>query len=110
MVAGYGKDGACSAKLSFLSDKAGKTRVVAMLDSWSQAALEPIHKHFMKCLRLIPTDYTLNQGAGRKAVQEVSKLGIKMFSFDLKAATDRLPKELAFMACSDILGADLAES
>lgn len=106
-VADKGREGAVHSSLSFLSDKAGKTRVVALLDIWSQTVLRPIHHFFMSCLKRIETDYTLNQGAGRTAILEASKLGKMMYSFDLKSATDRLPRELAVMACSSLLGEDL---
>lgn len=109
MVAGKGNPTSIHSKLSFLSDKAGKTRVVAILDMWSQAVLRPIHGHLMKCLRLIENDYTLNQGKGRDAILKASLEGKPMYSFDLKSATDRLPRELAVMACAPILGEDLTK-
>lgn len=39
-----------NSKLVFLSDKACKTRIIAIADWWSNMALKPIHDGFMKAL------------------------------------------------------------
>jgi len=91
-------------KLTFLQDKAGKTRVVASLDHVSQSVLEPLHIYLTAALGKISSDFTSDQGKGRRLIQDVSKSGCIMYSFDLKSATDRLPRELAIRVLSDFIG------
>jgi hypothetical protein len=50
-------------KLSYFSDKEGKTRVIAILDYWSQTALRPLHKVLNQMLRKIGPDCTFDQGS-----------------------------------------------
>jgi hypothetical protein len=53
----------------------------------------PIHKSIFRFIESLPTDGTFNQ---IKPIMELSKLeGIeKYYSFDLSAATDRLPVDI----------------
>jgi len=74
-----------------IPDKGGKTRVIAILDIYSQSVLQPVHKYFMKCLRSIGTDSTYDQQSGRLRVLNAARSGRVLYSFDLSNATDRLP-------------------
>lgn len=81
------------AKLAFLSDKAGKTRVVYILSYWWQELLKPLHDAMFNWLRHQPQDGTFDQ---RKVVETVRKWtseGKPLWSYDLTAATDRWPKD-----------------
>lgn len=49
-------------KISSFGDLEGKTRVIAVLDYFSQSCLRPIHLWLFRILRKIPQDYTFNQG------------------------------------------------
>jgi len=46
-------------KLALKLEPAGKVRVFAILDVWSQSILEPIHNHMFSILRSIPNDDVL---------------------------------------------------
>lgn len=69
----------------------GKVRVFAMVDWWTQIFLRPLHLHIFGILKRIPQDGTYDQD---KAFQKGIRL-IRMThyaaSYDLSAATDRLP-------------------
>jgi len=78
-------------RLAFLSDKAGKTRVVALGDVYSQTLLAPIHRSIFKILRRIPTDGTFDQDRQRYRVHAATASGKRVYSIDMTAATDRLP-------------------
>lgn len=80
-------------KLSILSDKSGKSRIVAIGDSWTQSILRPLHDHLFKIIRrLNHTDGTFDQDKQRKRVQRWTKRNKgKVYSLDLSSATDRLP-------------------
>jgi len=79
-------------RLHAIDEPAGKVRVVAITDYWTQVAMKPIHEHLFALLRGIKTDATFDQ-TGR--VDEYFKLGLSPhWSFDLKSATDLIPLAL----------------
>lgn len=78
-------------KLSIKEEAAGKVRVFAMVDFWTQQALLPIHDFLFAFLKGLPNDGTFDQDAScRRAQSKALSVGYA-FSFDLSAATDRLP-------------------
>lgn len=78
--------------LAALKEGAGKVRIVAITDWWTQVLFRPLHDGLFTMLKLIPQDGTHDQW---KPVQEWVipriRLGSPCFSFDLSSATDRLP-------------------
>ena len=82
-------------KLALKLEPAGKVRVFAMVDAWTQWILYPLHKWIFNILKQIPNiDGTFDQ------LNPVSRLqdkyadnceGKTFASIDLSAATDRLP-------------------
>lgn len=78
-------------QLSFKEEAAGKLRVFAIVDSWTQSALKPLHLELFKLLKMFPNDGTFNQDESVfRSMEKMNKSG-KAYSFDLSAATDRLP-------------------
>jgi hypothetical protein len=77
-------------KLGTKAEAAGKIRVFAMVDAWTQWALYPFHKLAFMILSGVPMDGTFNQTAPLALLN--SRKGL--FSLDLSAATDRLPVSL----------------
>lgn len=75
-------------KLGFKDEPAGKVRIFAMVDPWTQWVLKPIHIWIFSLLRRIPMDGTFNQ---LKPLDKVPFGDKPIYSFDLSAATDRLP-------------------
>lgn len=79
-------------KLSLKLEAAGKVRVFAIADAWTQTLLGNLHQGLFAILSQIPQDGTFNQ---HKPVKALLDKGLKeLFSFDLSAATDRLPIDL----------------
>jgi hypothetical protein len=78
-------------KLVLLSDKACKTRVIAIADWWSNTALSSIHVSTMAALRKLPSDVTYRQSDIPKLVKS---LGNHLYSSDMTAFTDRFPRKL----------------
>lgn len=75
-----------------LFEARGKVRIVAITDWWTQILLKPLHSAIFKILRTIPQDGTFDQMAPvHRLIAYVRASGTKVFSFDLSAATDRLP-------------------
>jgi len=77
-------------KLSLVYDKEGKTRIIAILDYWSQTSLKPLHDSIFRVLKGIKNDCTFHQ---EKGVKHLSRLSGPFYSIDLTSATDRFPIE-----------------
>jgi len=80
-------------RLGVVYDQAGKARVVAITNWWIQLALKPLHESIFRFLRTVPQDGTFDQPKPLESILKV-KSGSKYFSYDLSAATDRLPLAL----------------
>lgn len=92
VLAPFFPEGKTVRRLSGIPDQEGKTRVIAILDYWSQSALRPVHDFLFRILRPIPQDMTFNQGG---FLDEVAKWGSgRLYSVDLTKATDRFPIRL----------------
>jgi hypothetical protein len=87
-------------------EAAGKIRVFALVDSITQSVMKPLHLGLFKILRSLPNDGTFDQDAS------VTRCSIKAmqygqaFSFDLSAATDRLPVRLTAAIIESIFKID----
>jgi hypothetical protein len=95
-------------KLSTKVEAAGKVRVFAMVDLWTQSILDPLHKEIFRILKTFPTDGTFNQ---LKPLDHFNTLPHgERFSFDLSAATDRLPIALQIQILSMLEGSEFAQA
>lgn len=65
--------------------------------------LRPVHTHIQDILRKIPTDATFDQDEGVRRAIEMSKTSDFVASYDLSAATDRLPVLLQAMIMNTII-------
>jgi hypothetical protein len=88
--------GGASGKLGKLAlvEEPGKLRVVAMVDCITQWVLYPLHRYiFDTLLKAIPQDGLFDQLAPVRAlIDSLNRLNRKeCFSYDLSAATDRIP-------------------
>jgi hypothetical protein len=77
-------------KIVALSDKYGKTRIVAIGDWFSNTALSGINRSFMLGLSRMTTDCTYRQSSTPKLIK---CLGGDLYSTDLTAFTDRFPRK-----------------
>lgn len=93
-------------KLSPKLEAAGKIRVFAIVDSWTQSLLKPLHQVLFKILRTIPNDGTFDQDTSVHRIKtKVTEQSLKkVFSFDLSAATDRLPISLQSKILDTLIG------
>jgi len=91
-------------KLSYFSDKEGKTRIIAILDYWTQTCLFPIHDALMGILKGIKQDCTFDQDS---FISKLSPTG-PYYCYDLSAATDRMPVTLQEQVLTYLLGKDRA--
>jgi hypothetical protein len=93
-------------RLSFFSDKEGKTRVVGILDYWTQTALLPLHKALNRVLRRIKTDCTFNQNHFLSILPSTGPY----YSLDLHAATDRMPLCVQQRIITKVIGEEKARA
>nr|QDH89122.1 MAG: RNA-dependent RNA polymerase [Mitovirus sp.] len=104
-------------KLGFKPEPAGKVRVFAMVDPWTQWLFDRLHKAIFGLLERIPQDGTFDQErpignlfTWKEAEEKKFSKSISLYSFDLSAATDRLPIVLQKVLLSPFLtswGAEL---
>jgi hypothetical protein len=93
------------ARLTAVYNTAGKARVIGITNYWTQVALYPLHREIFKFLEGVPTDGTYNQ---LKPIKALVDNGATYYSYDLSAATDRLPREVQRDVLSLFIGKDLA--
>lgn len=93
--------------LRFKEEAAGKVRVFAMVDPWTQWALKPLHKALFKILRQVPMDGTFDQ---LKPLSRIPWGKVPLYSFDLSAATDRLPIWIQSDILSQVFGEKFAQA
>jgi hypothetical protein len=92
-------------RLHTIEEAAGKVRIVAIADYWTQVAMKPVHDHLFKLLdKLASNDATFDQ---QGVVDKYFQQGLKPhWSFDLKAATDTIPLALYKEALTPLLVSD----
>lgn len=89
-------------RLGIKQEAAGKVRVFAMVDCWTQWLMKPLHLGLFHLLDRIPTDGTHDQ---LRPIHRLLDRGYTRFwSFDLSAATDRLPVILQAYLLDVLLG------
>lgn len=84
-------EGHYAGKLSIKEEAAGKLRVFAMVDVWSQTILKPIEQMLARFLKNLPNDGVYNQHLSELRARSKSQNLDCSFGYDLSAATDRLP-------------------
>jgi hypothetical protein len=97
-------------QFSLKEEAAGKLRIFAIVDSITQNLLSPLHQFMFSVLKIIPNDGTFDQEASIKRSQDKAVHNGCAFSFDLSAATDRLPVELSRKILSRIFSDDFADA
>jgi len=98
-------------KLAVKSEPAGKERVFAIVDAFTQWVMKPLHDLLFEMLRGIPQDGTFDQGKPLRALLDRHTKTENPFiaSLDLSAATDRLPISLQKLLLSVLLGERFSE-
>lgn len=91
-------------RLTFIPDKEGKTRGIAVFDYLTQCVLKPIHDNQASILARIPNDYTFNQNGYKEKINSYFKMDYSKrptcYSIDLKSATDRFPIYVQYLLVS----------
>jgi len=93
-------------KLSTKLEAAGKLRVFAMVTTWDQTVLGPIHDMLFAFLKGLPNDGTFDQHSSELRARSKSINAGRSYGYDLSAATDRLPINIQ-SAILDLIVPDL---
>jgi hypothetical protein len=96
-------------RLGFSAEPAGKTRIFAIGDYWSQTSLKVIQTSLYNTLKSISTDATRDQNKGFTTLMEESN-GKDTYSFDLSSASDRIPAEMQVYRLELMGGKTLGEA
>lgn len=94
-------------QLAFKEEAAGKLRAFALVDVWTQSLLEPLHSSLFSLLKIVPNDGTFDQDASVNRSSAKSMKSGCAYSFDLSAATDRLPIKIQIAILNVFFGNDL---
>jgi hypothetical protein len=97
-----------SARLHFISEGGGKTRVICIGDIWTQMALKPIHNKIMTTLKKVDWDGTSSHNILATKLKHYTKMR-EFFCFDLTAATDRMPILLQKEVLKPIFGKEITD-
>lgn len=95
------------ARLHFLSEGGGKTRVICIPDIWSQIALKPIHNYLMDELKRLPNDGTSSHNRTALMLKDWTR-DKEIVCSDLTTATDRIPVALQERVLSNLIGEELS--
>jgi len=89
-------------RLHSIPEPAGKVRVVAICDYFTQVGLKPLHEYIFSLLRKNPNDATFGQ---QEAVDAFAAQGHQeIYSYDLKSATDLIPSILYREVLEPLIG------
>lgn len=87
-------------KLVSFAEYEGKTRIIGLVEYWSQCALQPLASLFFKLLSSLPQDQTFDQAKGCKELSFNNHT--IYYSYDLSAFTDRFPLSIIHQLLSSI--------
>lgn len=90
-------------KLSIIHEAAGKNRIIAIIDYWSQSILRILHDYIFKLLPYFPGDATFDQEGTLRTFAARDDISYHA-SYDLSSATDLLPRQLYVAVLQPIFG------
>lgn len=80
-----------SGRLHGIDEPAGKVRIIALVDIWTQSIFSPLHELLFTFLKTLPNDGTFDQDKAFFRAQAKASVSKVVYSVDLSSATDRLP-------------------
>jgi len=96
-------DNPTTRRITVVEDKEGKSRVIAILDYWTQLVLRPLHDFLASRLKNIPSDCTFDQTIKVEPFYKYNlEKGSTFHCLDLSAATDRMPIKLQHLVLAHV--------
>lgn len=99
----------CIGRLCTKYEAAGKIRIFAIGDWWTQWLFKPLHSYIFDILKNIKSDATFDQNGALDSFVRMN-YGARFWSFDLKSATDMIPKQLYFPLLSILINEQAAKA
>jgi len=98
-------------RLALKEEAAGKVRIFAITDCITQSVNKPLHDSIFSFLRKLPMDGTFDQLAPCKRLVDFYRDGLidEFYSYDLSAATDRLPIQIQSDILSVVFGGQFGQ-
>jgi len=100
-------------RLSEKLEAAGKVRIFAITDSITQSVFKPLSDGIFKILDSLPMDGTFDQDRPVRHLLELHKEGLldgaTIYSYDLSAATDRLPIKVQQQVLDRLIGPEASK-
>jgi hypothetical protein len=101
----------CPGKVTPILEKAGKVRLVASPDYFSQATMRPLHSWLMRVLSQFPADCTYDQRSAVGKIQTWQKEpGRSIYSFDQSSCTDLFPIDCQLILLEQRFGKPFASA
>jgi hypothetical protein len=91
-------------RLVGLPEPAGKTRIIAICDAWTQTVFQPLHKVLFRFLARLPNDGTFDQTRSYERAVQKGLESKGTYCADLSSATDRLPLDLQIHILNTLFG------
>lgn len=97
-------------RLHFIGESAGKVRIIAIMDYWTQFVMKPIHDFLFDLLkRHSICDATFDQLGVLEGFVDRCK-GSPFYCYDLKSATDLIPLSLSLELLRPIFGETMCDA
>lgn len=94
-----------SGRIHTFEEWGGKTRNVAIVDYWTQLILTPLHDTIFDLLKKVSSDATFDQNKACDVIKSFTTNNkTSLYSFDLTAATDRLPVSIQVRILTYLFG------
>jgi len=85
-------------------------RTFAMVDSWTQTVLNPLHIYIKSLLKSFGNDGTDSHNKAFDRVMSRSQHYKCSYGYDLSAATDRLPISIQIRLLAGLFGKEFADA
>jgi len=96
-------------KLSTIKEAAGKVRIIAINDFFTQQALKPLHLWLFDICRYFPQDSTFDQEGSLNAFVQRQDM-TEYHSYDLSSATDLIPTQIYESLLTPLVGGPIART
>jgi len=90
-------------------EAAGKMRTFAIVDTWTQTILNPLHSYLSNLLKKIPQDGTASHLLAFDRVRAKTQQFGCSYGYDLSSATDRLPISIQTKLLGGLFGEDFGK-
>lgn len=100
----------CPGKIGFKPEKAGKVRLIAMPDYYTQMVLQPVHRKLAEVLQTFEADCTFDQKSAIPKIRAWHEAGKTVCSFDQSSCTDLFPIDCQLIPIQEAFGKSFSKA